>query len=84
MERRTPLSTNPPQGTQNATLQIVLNSIILRESGMWQRATDSIPQNFIAILESAARMETCTEIASRLGIVVIDAMTDSEGKTIDE
>jgi len=63
-----------PQEDENVKILAILNSIILREYGLWTKAINSVPQDFPGILKTSSAMEICTEVAKRLGLKVIEAI----------
>ncbi len=67
-----------PQEDENAKIRAVLDSIILREYALWTKAINSTPQDFPGILKTSSAIETCVEIAERLGFHVVEPTVGSQ------
>jgi len=67
-----------PLEDENAKILAVLDSIILREYALWTKAINSTPQDFPDILRTSSAIDTCIEIAERLGLQVVEFTVGSQ------
>lgn len=72
-----------PVEDENAKILAVLNSIILREYALWTKAINSTPQDFPGILRTSSAIETCVEIAERLGLEVVEPIRGGQVEELE-